>query len=628
VSFLAPMFLLGLAAVAIPVLLHLFARDTGRSVPFTTVRFLRRAPVEQARRKRVSDWLLLALRAGALALLAFAFARPYIAGGEARGSEVAVVAVDTSLSMSAPATWAEARVRALEAVRQAPAASRVALIAFDDEAREVVGPTADRGVVERAVATLEAGAGTARHAAAIARGREMLAGQPGEIAVVTDLQRPVGPLGPLAVPEGVRVRVVPVTATTANLHVASVEATPDGTIAVIRSHGPAGRTTNVRLAIDGREVAVRPLSVGSDATVELRFAETLADGSVARVSVEDPVGPQADNVRYLVTDPPPPVRTLIVTTAEGQRGDAAFYLRRALEATERPDEFSVRSIDASDSAVASLALQEFDVVALVGTRGLDRRVHDRLSSFVEAGGGLFISLGPRSEATLLADMFRDSLGLRLASAADRNWPTRLAPVELRHPVFAAFGTFAGNLGQVRIDEAAPVAEGDRGRALARFTNGLPALVEYARGGGRVFVLATDVARDWNDFPLHPTFVPFVHESVRYLAGTRAIDREAVVSSAGAEALRRPGIATLGEPPVRVAVNVDPRESLVVPMSPEELLGAIERVLPQPADVARLQAAETEARQAFWRYGLWAMLGVLAVESLVAARRRRLTSAEA
>jgi hypothetical protein len=171
VSLLAPLFLVGLAALAIPVVLHLFARDTGRSVPFTMVRFLRRAPVEQARRRRVSDWLLLALRAGALALLAFAFARPYVAGTDARGSALTVVALDASLSMSAPAVWAEARERVLEIARDAPASSHLALVAFDDEARPVVEPTSDRGALARAVDTLEPGAGGARLAAAFARAR-------------------------------------------------------------------------------------------------------------------------------------------------------------------------------------------------------------------------------------------------------------------------------------------------------------------------------------------------------------------------------------------------------------------------------------------------------------------------
>ena len=45
------------------------------------MRFLQQVPVEQARRRRLQDLLLLALRVAALLLLAFAFARPYFAAG-------------------------------------------------------------------------------------------------------------------------------------------------------------------------------------------------------------------------------------------------------------------------------------------------------------------------------------------------------------------------------------------------------------------------------------------------------------------------------------------------------------------------------------------------------------------
>ena len=76
-SFLSPWFLLGALAVAIPVVLHLFRRRNDPVVPFSAMRFLHQVPIEQARRRRLQDLLLLALRVAALLLLAIGFARPY-----------------------------------------------------------------------------------------------------------------------------------------------------------------------------------------------------------------------------------------------------------------------------------------------------------------------------------------------------------------------------------------------------------------------------------------------------------------------------------------------------------------------------------------------------------------------
>src|SRR5262249_38272095 len=99
-SFLYPAFLAGALAAAVPILLHLPRRESAPLQAFTAVRFLRREPIERTRRRRLIDLLLLALRVAALVLLAFAFARPYLASGSASGGEpLTVVALDISFSM-------------------------------------------------------------------------------------------------------------------------------------------------------------------------------------------------------------------------------------------------------------------------------------------------------------------------------------------------------------------------------------------------------------------------------------------------------------------------------------------------------------------------------------------------
>ncbi|HAK54501.1 MAG TPA: hypothetical protein DCP38_03310, partial [Acidobacteria bacterium] len=102
VSFLVPAFLVGLAAAAIPIVLHLLKRETAVRRAFAAVFLIKRTPVEQAARRRLREWLLLALRVTALVLLALAFARPYLADTTAQFGGVTVVALDRSFSMSSP----------------------------------------------------------------------------------------------------------------------------------------------------------------------------------------------------------------------------------------------------------------------------------------------------------------------------------------------------------------------------------------------------------------------------------------------------------------------------------------------------------------------------------------------
>src|SRR5687768_5263063 len=77
-TFLAPLFLLGLLAVAVPVIVHLVNRERQNAIAFPSLMFLRRVPFRSVRRQRIRHWSLFALRCLALALLALAFARPFL----------------------------------------------------------------------------------------------------------------------------------------------------------------------------------------------------------------------------------------------------------------------------------------------------------------------------------------------------------------------------------------------------------------------------------------------------------------------------------------------------------------------------------------------------------------------
>src|SRR5262245_2705566 len=89
-------------AVALPIVMHLLFRQKTRTVPIGSVRFLHEVVREHRRRRRVRQWLLLALRMLALLLLALLFARPYRDQSFFRGLEQEIVVlIDRSASMQA-----------------------------------------------------------------------------------------------------------------------------------------------------------------------------------------------------------------------------------------------------------------------------------------------------------------------------------------------------------------------------------------------------------------------------------------------------------------------------------------------------------------------------------------------
>lgn len=103
-SFLNQIFLIGTAAAALPILIHLFSRRRAREIDFSSLEYLQEISRRKVRRLRMRQWILLALRVLIVALFALAMSRPVLPGGEGgggRGSTTMAVLLDNSYSMAA-----------------------------------------------------------------------------------------------------------------------------------------------------------------------------------------------------------------------------------------------------------------------------------------------------------------------------------------------------------------------------------------------------------------------------------------------------------------------------------------------------------------------------------------------
>src|SRR5688572_1443785 len=111
-GFLLPAFLAAMAALAVPIVLHLRHRDKDRPLRFPSLMFLEQLPIRTAQRRRVTDLPLLLLRALALALIVLAFARPVFSKQEAvaktERARAVVVLLDRSMSMGYGDVWKSA----------------------------------------------------------------------------------------------------------------------------------------------------------------------------------------------------------------------------------------------------------------------------------------------------------------------------------------------------------------------------------------------------------------------------------------------------------------------------------------------------------------------------------------
>src|SRR5580692_10453965 len=141
-SFLAPLFFLGLGAIAAPILVHLIQRERKHVIAFPSLMFVRRIPYQSVRRRRIRHWFLLLMRAAAIALIVLAFARPFLpkraeaASAITGGSREVVILLDQSASMGYGDHWNRAVDAAREEIGTVGASDKATLVLFGRNAEE------------------------------------------------------------------------------------------------------------------------------------------------------------------------------------------------------------------------------------------------------------------------------------------------------------------------------------------------------------------------------------------------------------------------------------------------------------------------------------------------------------
>lgn len=677
-SFLTPLFLLGLGAIAVPVLVHLIQRERKRVVAFPSLMFVRRIPYQSVRRRRIRHWALLLLRAAAIALIVAAFARPFVPQGAsataaAAGAREIVIVLDQSASMGYGDHFAKARDAAKAVVRGMASGDRATLVLFAKNAEENMRATSDRARLEGAINAARVTAGATRYGPAIKLAESILSRSNvsrREAVLISDFQK-TGWSGSeeAKFPEGMTLKTVSVaSAGTTNLAIPSVSfarAAFSGQERITLTAGlsnkgdTAARDVPVALEVDGHEIESQKVTVEPHASRAVTFAQFTLAGPNVRGVVRAGTDPMpADNQFNFVLTPSEPVSVLVVDNGSGE---ASLFLSKALAIGTAPA-FQLETVAAGRVSPASF--DKRSVVVLNDTTFPPGAGAGALKKYLERGGGVLVVMGdhttwPAGEADLLPG--------KIGSAVNRmsGRSGSLGFLDYSHPVFEVFkaprsGDFsAAHFFQYRALDAQPTD-----RVLARFDDGAPAAVERKVGAGRVIAWTSTLDDTWTDVAVKPVFLPLVHQLVRYLAryeqpaawmtvgqvldlnaksrgrerlvvtpsGERIAQAAAGQNVAGLVELNEQGIyelrstnAASGRPDA-VAVNLDPAESELDALDPTELVASVtgHAVANEGAPTATQEVTreEMERRQSLWWYLLVAGLLLLATETAIANRLSR------
>src|SRR3954468_16868737 len=196
-AFLAPLFFLGLATLAIPVLIHLTQREKKMVQQFPSLMFVRRIPYQTVRRRKLRDLALLCVRLAALLLIIGAFARPFLwrpnaATAIGPGAREVVVLLDQSYSMAYGDRWQRAQAAARDAIAKLSPGDRASVVLFSSGADIALRSTAEKDRLAASFATVTPTPAATRYGPALKVAGSILAESPlprRDAILISDFQR-------------------------------------------------------------------------------------------------------------------------------------------------------------------------------------------------------------------------------------------------------------------------------------------------------------------------------------------------------------------------------------------------------------------------------------------------------
>ena len=673
-SFLNPLFLLGLAAVAVPLIVHLVRRTRAKKVEFPSLMFVRQVPQRTIRRKRLINWLLLLLRSLALLCLVLAFARPYFSGSsaaEATGREKAtIILFDNSFSMRYGTRFEQAKTKARALVNEAAGNDQVAFVTFGQGYEVLSRFTNDKGKLLSLIDGTQAGLGSTAYTQALRGAEELMkeaTTKDRRIVLISDYQAAGWNQADTSYRLSNDIKFVTNDvgeADATNLAVTDINAQPviyqqkyaDKLAARIANFSDEARdNVQVEFQLNEHTVEKRQIKIAARDSTLVEFTDFNLNEGVNRgvIEISDTSFP-VDNRFYFTLHREVQGQALVIESAARGRSESLF-LRNALTTGENlPFALTIKT----PASVNPADLPGYKVIILNDVDSINTALAEQLKSYVEKGGGLIIAAGRHVDAAGFNEAFKQitpaTIGEPVQPKGDY---VTLSDIKTDHPVFEVFRQ-SGRFAAARVFGYRRATPQEKASVLARFEDGTPALLESSFGQGKVLLFTTTLDSSWNDLPLTPLYLPLVRQMTRYL-GER--DRQAwnlvgqtftaiqakdgaipAVDSPSNNRITERHQTAAGDLLVNArengfyrlryatatdfaAVDLDGKESDLTKLNVDEFVAAVTGADPKADTVAAAQGKltneEREAKQRVWWPLLIAALLLFVTEAVLARRTK-------
>lgn len=548
-SFLNPLFLFALVAVAVPVLIYLLNLRKPRRIRFSTLSFFDSLKQSALRRIRIKNWLLLSLRILAIAALAFAVSGPLFFGtpgfSTSDGPRAVAILIDNSPSMeriSREGPYIEQALTLANELLQ-ELETRDAVIVERTNGATIGLPFQSSEAAQlqlRMIETTNAGNYTKDR---LRRLKELL-NERDEVGKViwfitdgqaTQLQELQGEGD---IEEEIFFQLLKLEgAETANASIESVSleqgSDPGMQLQLrvqIRNTGELRlNNTFISFYSDEELITQQPFAVDPGSSVEFLFEVPPSEQSVvaAELRVE---GDELtfDNHYYGAVHLPGRRRVLMLSDEDARAETFRSFLRPMLEiASEEGTRLEVEFADPGQLDMSTL--DDADAIILDGIRSVPDYLSEALIAQVQQGKGLLLLPAARGSISeynrLLALAGSPGYGTITGSYGSFATTNRMAPPEGSHPVIEGiFEADESDAIRLNVPEFFYYFEIISSRRVAdqpvlTLRTGEALLMETRVGNGRILYSAAGSDPGWSNFPLKPFFAPLFYNAITWLAGS-------------------------------------------------------------------------------------------------------------
>src|ERR1700726_2155085 len=370
-GFLAPWFLAGIAALAIPFYVHLLRRHTTTPHPFSSLMFFDRRTQSSIKHRRLRYLLLLSLRTLLLLLLALVFANPFINRTAANMSneKLLLLVIDNSFSMRAGTRLADARREALSVLSSRRPSDRAQVMALGSQIQVLTQPSQDAGALRAAVESLQPGDSHGNFGE-LARSLRSLAesvATPIELHLFSDMQKSAMPssFAELALPANVSLVLHPVvknaepnwTVESVNVPGQVWEPKKTRVQVVVAGFNTPAATKTVTLLAGGKALGTQTVAVPANgrATTEFPSLDVPYGFTRCEARIDSADAFPADDSTIFAVERTDPRRVLFVNEANSL---SPVYFRAALASTAESG-FAVDTASAAQAAGLPLSKYAF-----------------------------------------------------------------------------------------------------------------------------------------------------------------------------------------------------------------------------------------------------------------------------